>query len=307
MRLLSRVFSEEIPFLFVCPALLWQFFFLYVPFAILVFHSVLDYLPDTQTYILTSFYYLQVFNSLYIKVIFRSFFLATFTAAICFCIAYPVAFFLAVNGPKKYKPLLLFSLILPSWTSLIVQVYAWFFLLEKNGLISRTLQYLGIISPSFHLLNNYFTIVLGMVSCYLPFMILPLYAVLDKMDKRYLEASADLGANRFETFRRVVFPLSLPGVYAGLLLVFIPSFGEFAIPTLLGGSKYIFWGNIIVDKFLRSQDWRSGASLAVVGLMFPVILMVSSYCISKIIGWNKERKNRLYYGQNGKKAKEFWG
>src|SRR5439155_26465819 len=124
---------------------------------------------------------------------------------------------------------------LPSWTSLIVQIYAWFFLLEKNGFISRTLQQLGIISPSFHLLNNYFSILLGMVSCYLPFMILPLYAVLEKMDKRYLEASADLGADRYETFKRVVFPLSLPGVYAGLLLVFIPSFGEFAIPTLLGG------------------------------------------------------------------------
>ena len=306
MKLLKKILAEEMPFLFVCPALLWQFFFLYIPFAILILHSVFDYLPEVG-YTLTSSYYLQIFNSLYIQVILRSFFLATLTAFICFLIAYPVAYFLAMKGPKKYKPFFLFSLILPSWTSLIVQVYAWFFLLEKNGFISRTLQKIGLISPNFHLLNNYFSILLGMVSCYLPFMILPLYAVLEKMDKRYLEASGDLGADRYQTFKRIVFPLSLPGVYAGLLLVFIPSFGEFAIPTLLGGSKHIFWGNIIVDKFLRSQDWRSGAALAVVGLMFPVLLMVSSYCCSKIIAWYKERKNRLDYGQNGNNAKEFWG
>lgn len=306
MRLLKKILTEEIPFLFVCPALLWQFVFLYIPFAMLVLHSIFDYLPDVETYTLTGFYYLQIFSSLYIRVILRSFFLALLTAFICFLIAYPVAYFLALKGSKKYKPFFLFSLILPSWTSLIVQVYAWFFLLEKNGFISYALQKLGIISPSFHLLNNYFTILLGMVSCYLPFMILPLYAVLEKMDKRYLEASADLGADRYQTFKRVVFPLSLPGVYAGVLLVFIPSFGEFAIPTLLGGSKYIFWGNIIVDKFLRSQDWRSGAALAIVGLMFPVLLMISSYCFSRIMAWHKERKNRLDFGQNGNSAKELW-
>lgn len=290
MGFLSRIIAEEIPFIFACPALLWQFIFLYTPFAILIFYSVYDYLPEFQKYVLTPDYYLQIFNSLYILIIIRSFWLAALTACICFIIAYPVAFYLATKINKKHRPFLLFSIILPSWTSIIVQIYAWFFLLEKNGFISRVLQFLHIISPSFHLLNNYFSIVLCMVSCYLPFMILPLYAVLDKMDNRYFEASADLGANRFETFKRIVFPLSLPGVYAGVLLVFIPSFGEYAIPTLMGGSKYVFWGSVIVDKFLRSQDWRVGAALAVVGVVFPLLVLTGYYLIVKIINMYTQKK-----------------
>lgn len=305
MLMLARILAEEIPFIFTCPALLWQSIFLYVPFTLLAFYSVVDYFPATDSYAMTLSYYSQIFNSLYIKIVFRSFFLGLLTAFICFVIAYPVAYFLATKGSKKYKTLLLFSLILPSWTSLIVQVYAWFFLLEKNGFISRFLQFIGLISPSFHLLNNYFSIILGMVSCYLPFMILPIYAVLEKMDKEYLEASADLGADRFQTFKRVVFPLSLPGVYAGVLLVFIPSFGEFAIPTLLGGSKYVFWGSVIVDKFLRSRDWRVGAALTIVGVMVPVLVLVCSYVVSKIIRMKRERTYKMMHS-NGNVLKEFW-
>jgi len=303
MRLLNRILAQELPFMLACPALLWQSIFLYTPFIILVLHSVFDIVPGTQVYSFTLAYYAQIFNSLYFHVIIRSLFLATLNAFICFLIAYPVAYYLAMKGPKRIKTFLLFSLILPSWTSLIVQIYAWFFLLEKNGFFSRFLVALGIISPSYHLLNNYFTIVLGMVSCYLPFMILPIYAVLEKMDKRYLEASADLGADRFATFRRVVFPLSLPGVYAGLLLVFIPSFGEFAIPTLLGGAKYVFWGNIIVDKFLRSRDWRAGAALAIVGVLLPVLVLLFGYVIRRIKKAMHVKKSQAYSNNS---LKDLW-
>lgn len=306
MRLVTRIFAEEIYFMFACPALLWQFVFLYIPFGILALHSVFEYSDVFGRYTLTFAYYLQIFNSLYFWIIVRSFFLASLTALICFVIAYPVAYYLALKVPQRFKIYLLFLLILPSWTSLIVQVYAWFFLLEKNGFISRTLQALGIISPTFHLLNNYFSIILGMVSCYLPFMILPVYALLEKMNKSYLEASADLGANRFETFRRIVFPLSLPGVYAGVLLVFIPSFGEYAIPTLLGGSKYVFWGSVIVDKFLRSRDWRVGAALVIIGILFPVLVMLLGYIISRIMRVTKDKRDLAYDYINGG-SKEIWG
>jgi len=282
MSRISKIFVDEIPFFFAAPAFLWEFFFLYAPFAVLTIHSLFDYNLHTGTYNLTFEFYHQVINSLYINIIFRSFSLAAATAFICFLIAYPVAYFLVMKSPEKYKSFLLFSLILPSWTSLIVQVYAWFFLLEKNSWFSRFLQAVGILSPTSHLLNNYFSIMLGMVSCYLPFMILPIYAVLEKLDKRLMDASADLGADRYETFKRIVFPLSLPGVYAGLLLVFIPSFGEFAIPGLLGGSKYIFWGSVIVDKFLFSRDWRVGAALVVTGILIPVALLMLIYFIAKI-------------------------
>ncbi len=306
MRMLKRIFAEEISFLLACPALLWQIVFLYAPFTILAFHSLLDYIPATKTYTFTLAYYHQIFNSLYIQIIFRSFILAMLTTFICFLIAYPVAYYLALKVPKRFKTILLFTIILPSWTSLIVQVYAWFFILEKNSLISRMLQTLGIISPSFHLLNNYFSIVLGMVSCYLPFMILPIYAVLEKMDTCYLEVSADLGADRFETFRRVIFPLSLPGVFAGILLVFIPAFGEYAIPILLGGSKYVFWGSVIVDKFLRSRDWRVGAALVIIGIMLPALVIALCTSVSKAIRSYRERKfkREFYYINNH--LKEPW-
>ncbi len=308
MKMLTRLITDELPFFLACPALLWQVVFLYIPFFVLAIYSICDYSAVTGTYFLTGSYYSDIIHSLCFKIILRSFFVAILIAAICFIIAYPVAYYLAVKSGRRYKTLLLFTLILPSWTNLIVQTYAWFFLLGKNGMISVLLQRIGLISPSFHLLNNYFSIIVGMVSCYLPFMILPIYAVLEKMDKQYLEASADLGADRFETFRRIVFPLSLPGVYAGLLLVFIPSFGEFAIPSLLGGSKYAFWGSVIVDKFLKSRDWRSGAALAFIGVMFPIMVMGLTYVLLRGKKIVQRYRQSHHDGLNGNgSAKEFWG
>jgi spermidine/putrescine transport system permease protein len=282
MKFLSAIFAEEMPLLFACPALLWQVIFLYMPLFFLMIYSVLDSSFAAYSISFTFKHYVQIFNSIYFKIILHSFLLAATTACICFLIGYPVAYFLAMKVRKKFRTFFLFSLMLPSWTSLIVQIYAWFFLLEKNGFLSQTLYRLGILPESVHLLNNYFSILVGMVSCFLPFMILPIYAVLEKMDKRCLEASADLGANRMETFRRVVFPLSLPGVYAGLMLVFIPSFGEFAIPTLLGGAKHVFWGNLIVDKFLMSRDWRAGSALTTVGILLPTLLIMFGYAMVRI-------------------------
>jgi spermidine/putrescine transport system permease protein len=306
IKALRKIFADELSFVFSCPAILWQCVFLYVPFLLLVGYSVTDCNEATGAWFFTLAYYKQIFTSLYIQIIFRSFFLAALTAAICFAIAYPVAYFLALKVPKRFKTILLFTLIFPSWTSLIVQVYAWFFLLEQNGIISSVLRFFHVISPTQHLLNNYFTIVVGMVSCFLPFMILPIYAVLEKMDTYYLESSADLGANRFETFRRVIFPMSLPGVYAGIMLVFIPSFGEFAIPTLLGGAKYIFWGSAIVDKFLRSRDWRLGSALVIVGIMLPVLLTAMVYMFKKIRTYLAMRKSKQYADYLNA-HKELWG
>lgn len=297
MKFLSRIVTKELTLLFACPAILWQIFFLYMPLVILFFYSVIDFSEINNTYHFTLERYTTIFNSLYFRVIINSFVTAVITAFICFLIAYPVAYFLALKASKRYRTFLLISVILPSWTSLIVQIYAWFFMLERNGFFCQFLYRVGILPPSVHLLNNYFAILVGMVSCFLPFMILPIYAVLERMNKILLEASADLGANRFETFKRVIWPLSLPGVYAGLLLVAIPSFGEFAIPTLLGGAKSVFWGNLIVDKFLRSRDWASGAALANIGILLPGLVIFFFYCMMRIraiiknsdkLGVNKE-------------------
>jgi spermidine/putrescine transport system permease protein len=287
MKFLRRICSEEVPFLLACPALIWQTFFLFLPFCVLFIYSFFEFHPGYYFGKLTLGYYQQIIQSRALLAILNSTVLATTTSIICFIIAYPLAYILAINVKKKFRMFLLFLLILPSWTSIVVQIYAWFFLLEKNGYLTQCLYRLGLISENFHLLNNYFTILIGMVSTYLPFMVFPIYAVLERMDKKLLEASADLGANKLETFKRIAFPLSFSGVYAGFLLVFIPSFGEFAIPSLLGGSKYAFWGSVIVDRFLRSRDWRSGSALAISGICIPLLLIAISYSIKKIIDIKK--------------------
>jgi len=230
---------------------------------------------------------------LYFNVILRSLVLAAVTSVLCLCIAYPIAYFFSVKV-KRFKTVLLFSLILPSWTSFIVQVYSWFFLLQKKGFLHIALEYLGIIGPRTHLLNNYFSIVVGMVYCFLPFIILPIYAVLERMDKDLLEASADLGANHLDTFRRIVLPISYPGIIAGFLLVFICAFGEFAVPDLLGGSKTMFVGSVIVDKFLYFRDWQAGAALTALGIGVLLSLFSFVYIVNKIFVRMVIRKRKIW-------------
>lgn len=283
MKFLKRIIAEEIPFFLSCPAFLWQAVFLYLPLVLLMLYSIIDQSPDTGRLFFTLDYYAQILQATYLRVVISSFMIAITTAVISLVIAYPVAYFLALKVAKRFRMFLLFSLILPSWTSLVVQAYAWFFLLDRRGVLAKFLTMLHIISPDQSLLNNYPAILIGMVAVYLPFMILPLFTVIEKMDKRILEASADLGAHRLQTFQRVIFPLSLPGVYTGFLLVFIPAFGEFAIPSLLGGSKIVSWGNLIVEKFLIAKDWRAGAAFASFGVLFPVAILIAVYLIIAII------------------------
>jgi len=280
MNIVKRIFQEELPFIFACPALLWQLFFIYLPLAVLLGYSL--WIPEEiiPVFKFGFVHYSRILNPLYFKVVANSLVLAFLTATISLIIAYPVAYFFAMKV-KRLKTLLLFSLILPSWTSFIVQVYAWFFLLQKDSIFSLVLCKLGIISNSSHLLNNYFSILVGMVYCFLPFIILPIYAVLEKMDKTLIEASADLGANQMQTFKRIIFPMSLPGVIAGFLLVFIPSFGEFAIPDLLGGAKQVFWGSIIVEKFLITKDWQSGSALTIIGILILILILLLAFGLNK--------------------------
>lgn len=279
MTWIKKIITAEASFILACPAVLWQLLFLFLPLAILFFYSIVD----CENAALTLAFYQQIFSASYFKVILHSFVLAFVTALITLVVAYPVAYFLALRVHKRFRVFLLFSLILPSWTCLIVQVYAWFFLFDRQGFLSQFLYSLGMPS-SITLLNSRFAIMVGMVAVYLPFMILPLFAVIKKMDKKLVEASADLGASRYETFKRVVFPLSLPGIYSGFLLVFVPAFGEFAIPTLLGGSKVVLWGNLIVEKFLLSRDWQSGAAFACFGVLFPIAIIMAIYGVIRIVG-----------------------
>jgi len=187
-------------------------------------------------------------------------------------VGYPLAYYLATRaGPKK--TLLLVLVIVPFWTSFLIRTYAWLTILGNTG-IPALLEGLGFDKPV--LLNTPLAIVLGIVYNYLPLMVFPLFVALERLDKRLLEASKDLGAGRWATFRQVTLPLTLPGILSGVVLVFIPIMGEYLIPALLGGGKIYFVGNALFDAFLQSRNWPLGSAMAV-ALILVVLIAVSLY------------------------------
>jgi putrescine transport system permease protein len=183
--------------------------------------------------------------------------------ALCLLAGYPIAFAIA-RAPKGWRNPLLFLIILPFWTSLLIRVYAWIAILQPTGLLNRALAALGLIHSPVLLIYNDFSVVLGLVYGYLPFMILPLYGSLSQLDESLVEAAADLGARPMRVFFAIVLPLSLPGVIAGSLLVFIPALGEFVIPDLLGGPGTLMVGKVLWQEFFDNVDWPSAAAIAMV-------------------------------------------
>jgi spermidine/putrescine transport system permease protein len=188
-------------------------------------------------------------------------------------IAYPLAYFLAVKTPPKWKTLLLVLVIVPFWTSILIRTYAWIFILGGRG-IPALLEFVGI--EDVRLINTPFAVLVGIVYGYLPLMVFPIYVSLEKLDKRLLEAAADLGSPPWRAFRQVTLPLSLPGVATGCLLVFILLMGEFLIPALLGGGKVFFVGNALVDLFLQSRNWAYGSAVAA-SLVIIMLVSVTLY------------------------------
>ncbi len=206
--------------------------------------------------------YLKVLDPLYLEIVGRSLVIAALTTILCLALGYPLAYFITFRG-GKWKTALILLVMIPFWTSLLVRAYSWVVILSGNGIANKTLQFLGITNEPVALIFTPEAVLMGMVYSYLPFMVLPLYASLEKFDWRLKEAAQDLGATRWHAFWRVTFPMSLPGVIAGSILVFIPSAGEFVIPDLLGGSKVFMTGNLIQQQFLNARDWAFGSALAV--------------------------------------------
>jgi spermidine/putrescine transport system permease protein len=207
--------------------------------------------------------YLKVFDPLYLEIVGRTFVIAFFNTFLCLVLGYPLAYFIVFKGGRRKSTLILLVMI-PFWTSLLLRVYAWVVILGGNGIANRILQFLGITDGPINLIFTPQAVLMGMVYSYLPFMILPLYAALEKFDVGLKEAAQDLGATRWQTFWRVTFPLSMPGVIAGSILVFIPSAGEFVIPDLLGGARTVMVGNLIQQQFLAARDWAFGSALAMI-------------------------------------------
>ncbi len=227
--------------------------------------------------------YLKVFDPLYLEITLRTLVIAALNTLICLALGYPLAYFIALRG-GRWKTIFLILVTIPFWTSLLIRAYAWVVILSGNGLANRALQFLGITDGPINLIFTPQAVLMGMVYSYLPFMILPLYATLEKFDTSLKEAAKDLGASRWHTFWRVTFPLSMPGVIAGSILVFIPSAGEFVIPNLLGGSQTVLLGNLIQQQFLNARDWAFGSTLAV---MLAVMLIGAIMFYVRRIGTDK--------------------
>ncbi len=225
-------------------------------------------------------------DSLYWKSYLSSLRIAIIATSLTLLIGYPLAYGMA-RAPRAWRPTLLMLVILPFWTSFLIRVYAWIGILKKEGLLNQFLLWLGVIGEPLTILNTNIAVYIGIVYSYLPFMVLPLYANLEKQDVSLLEAANDLGCTNRQAFWKVTWPLSLPGVIAGCFLVFIPTVGEFVIPSLLGGSDTLMIGRTLYDEFFQNRDWPVSSAVAVILLL---ILIVPIMLFQRSEGRAKERE-----------------
>jgi putrescine transport system permease protein len=264
--------------------MLWFLVFFLVPFFVLGRISVAEPLiarppytplfergPDGQLEIIASLenYWFLWEDRLYRNAYLSSIRIAIISTVFALLIGYPIAYYIA-RSPEPRRSILLLLVILPFWTSFLLRVYAWMGFLRREGVINNTLMSLGVIDTPILMLQTDFAVLIGIVYTYLPFMILPLYANLTKLDNAHLEAAADLGASPMVTFFTVTLPLSLPGIIAGSMLVFIPAIGEYVIPALLGGPDTLMIGRVLWDEFFSSRDWPVASAVAIVMLVLVV-------------------------------------
>ena len=220
--------------------------------------------------------YKQTLDPLYAGIYWRSLWMAVVTTVLCLLISYPVAYYIAIVAPARWKNLLLALVVIPFWTSFLIRTYAWMMILRTEGLVNTLLLQAGLIDAPLNLLYNEFAVMIGLVYGELPFMILPLYASLEKLDLTLLEASSDLGANHASTFWRVTVPMTMPGIVAGIVLVFIPSIGQFVVSDLLGGAKSMLVGNLIQNQFAVARNAPFGSAVAF-ELTTVVLLLLLAY------------------------------
>ncbi|HHW32156.1 MAG TPA: ABC transporter permease [Clostridiaceae bacterium] len=249
------------------PYLLWMIIFIVVPLLLLIFYS---FTIDTGSGIQFTLEHIRrLWDPIYLMVFLRSIGLALICTVICLIIGYPAALILASKEYRKKKALMMLFVI-PMWMNFLLRTYAWMTLLEKNSVINVVLNFLRL--PQMNILYTNQAVVLGMVYNFLPFMVLPIYSVLVKIDKSILEAAEDLGANYMVTLKRVILPLSIPGVISGITMVFMPAVTTFVISRLLGGGHYTLIGNLIEQQFIFVGDWNFGSAISFV---LTVIILIS--------------------------------
>ncbi|MBS7072572.1 MAG: spermidine/putrescine ABC transporter permease PotB [Haemophilus parainfluenzae] len=219
--------------------------------------------------------YANLFNPLYAQVLWNSLYMSGIATIICLLIGYPFAFMVSKINPK-YRPFLLFLVVLPFWTNSLIRIYGMKVFLGVKGVLNTMLMDMGILSEPIRILNTEVAVIIGLVYLLLPFMILPLYSAIEKLDGRLLEAARDLGANAVQRFFRVILPLTMPGIVAGCLLVLLPAMGMFYVADLLGGAKVLLVGNVIKSEFLISRNWPFGSAISI-GLTILMALLIFVY------------------------------
>lgn len=241
------------------PYLIWVALFTIVPMLLVVYYAFTVTTVDGITLSLENFE--RFFEPIYLRVFGRSFTLALVSTVICLLLGYPVAMIMAGNAFSR-KSVIMLLFVVPMWMNFLLRTYAWLTILERNGFLNVFLGRLGL--PQLNILYTNSAVILGMVYNFLPFMVLPIYSVLSKIDKGVIEAAGDLGANALRVFTRVIFPLSLPGVVSGITMVFMPALTTFVISRLLGGGQFTLIGNLIEQQFLVVGDWGFGSAISMV-------------------------------------------
>ncbi|NLK67577.1 MAG: ABC transporter permease [Clostridiaceae bacterium] len=253
------------------PYVVWIAIFIIVPLVLVLVYSFTEgniHNPSSLTFSLKS--YDKFFNILYLNILWKSFKLAFISTFLCLILGYPVALIIS-KAKAKYKGILLLFFLVPIWMNFLLRTYAWMAILSPNGFINRLLQLIGL--PTLAIMPGQTAVVIGMVYNFLPFMVLPIYTVLSKIDKNVLEAAMDLGANKIITFIKVIFPLTVPGIISGITMVFMPAVSTFVISQLLGGGKELLIGNLIEQQFTVQRDWHFGSALSIILMIMILISM----------------------------------
>ncbi len=253
------------------PYLIWMLIFTVIPLLLVLYFSfTVGDIRDFSEFEFSLENFKRFFTPIYIKVLLRSINLALISTIICLLLGYPMAYIISKEKPKK-RNIMILMFVIPMWMNFLLRTYAWLTLLGKNGLINHIIIKLGF--QPLNLIYNDLAVLLGMVYNFLPFMVLPIFSVLTKMDKGLIEAAEDLGANKMTIFKRVIFPLSLPGVITGITMVFIPAVSTFVISSLLGGNKTNLIGNLVEQQFRYTGDWHFGSSMSIILMVFILITM----------------------------------
>ncbi|MBS5430034.1 MAG: ABC transporter permease [Lachnospiraceae bacterium] len=255
------------------PYIVWAALMLVLPMALIAAYSFMEPGNSIISFSFTLEHYVKFFTDQdFLLILWRSLLIAVKTTVICFFLGYPAAYFIA-RSKEKTQNILILCVTIPMWINMLVRTYAWIGLLSEGGLIQQILSIFGLGDQE--LLYTEGAVLLGMVYNFLPFMILQIQTSLSKMDHSLVEASADLGANPVQTFRRVTFPLSLPGVINGITLVFLPAVSSFFIPKLLGGGQYFLIGNMIENQFITVGEWNFGSAISMIMAVIMMLLMMA--------------------------------